>query len=538
MGVPTYDVDALSQASVDTLRELLRAAGEDAAPTADLNRGVLGDQVLELTAVLAAALELDLDQVRSRGSLQAITDDPTLASDDVVDSVLSNYGVTRREAVKASGQVAVVLNTLQSSVVPQGSVFTFGTLRYVTTDTFVARTSASQVVLSTDRLLIAAGSNWYFLVDVEAETAGATGNLPAGSALTMLSPPGRYVSSYTSTSLVGGAAAETNAELVTRLAAGAAIRSWGSPASLEGMIRDQVPGLVALSALGAGDTEQRRDKRDLLPVSQGGRVDAWLLTSAGYQTKAVTLQATLSSKIGAVGTWQVGVTRDNAPGFYEVEKVLLTSVPLTATGFAVKSDARAYDMTELDYVPDIQSAEEAAYSRYQTAVVQFDDTVTDVTAIAPGATANYVVVFRLLPDVGTLQDYLGDPSRRPLGSDVVTRAAVPIFCTCSFDLVISTSAAEPDLTLVKAAVSAAAGSAFTDRLSASALASAARTIVPAATCDNFVLAGRLRKPSGISVDLAGTQTLTYTPAPADMVSAKTTAFFLPAASVTVTVVRV
>lgn len=541
MATPQYDLDTLDSAAIADTEATIRAAITALGQGHELGTGILHDVVVWLEALLATAAEQDVEALRDGVGLSVVQASPDSVDQDLVDAYLSNYRVVRNPGKTATGQVAVVLTAQRSVVVTSGSIWTAADgSRFLATSTFTARTAPEEVVDDTDRLLLARGSGWYFLIDVEAEETGTAGNLSSGAALTPSRTPSRFSHAYAQGSFTGGQDPETNAAALARLASGAALQAWGSRSSLESLLRVEFPSLLHLSVIGAGDTEMLRDRHGIFPVSQGGRTDAWLRREPLYRTKVVAVTALLVAKAGAVGTWQVTVGRDMAPGFYDVQKALLPSQDLTASGFAITQDTRGYDLSGVTVPPDVTSALEAAYTRYQTSVVRFDDAVTNATALTVGvATASYLLVFRVVPDLDVAQDWLMDRTRRPLASDVLVRAPVPVFAEAAFDLVLSIGSSAPDLDAVRAAVSAAVhATGFTDRLSASTIAQAVHALVPSATIDDVVLEGTLRKPSGANVSLSGTQTLQASSDAANMVTSRTVVFYLREEDVDPTIVYV
>jgi hypothetical protein len=336
----------------------------------------------------------------------------------------------------------------------------------------------------------------------------------------------------------GGADAETNAQLLARLLAGAAVRSYGSRSSIEGLLRNSFPSVVAVSSIGAGDAEQLRDRHGLFPISVGGKVDVYARTGAIYRRQVLAVTATLISKVGSTGTWQFGLGRDDAPGFYEVEKVLLPAAAVDSTGFPVSSDVRGVDLTP-GYAPDLISGLEGTYSPFQTAVIQFADTVTNAAPLSISDTAEYQAVVRVMPDLREAQDLLSDREHLPVGGDVVVRGPVPCFVQAGFNLVLATSAATPDLAAVREACAAAVNATgFSDKLPSSVVSQAAQSVVPAAQIGAASLSGRLRPADGSTVLVSGTDALTVTADPAKLVGSGTVCFFLDPDDVTVNIVRV
>lgn len=526
----SYDLSSLDTDAVAANREIIRSALAARFPDYDTRRGVIHDLVLELFSLLSTAQEAELDKVRSQSRLDAAD-----VSETSLDAIAANYRISRRAAASASGQVRVLLSRSMAVTLPAGTLFSYGTRRYATTGVFHGRTDNALVTTDADRLISSEGAYYGFTVDVEAVTPGSTSNLARLASLSMSTPPTSFVGAYAWTELAGGADAESNTDLVARIQSGLSSRAWGNRASLEALIRATYPAVQAVSAVGAAAAEMLRDRHGLFPVGSGGKVDLYLRSQPLYDVVTKTMTASLVSKVGSVGTWQVNFDVDDVPGFYEVEKVLLSSMAATDAGFTPSADSRSYTLSG-DYQPDIVTATEAAYSAYQTAQVQFADTVTNATALSLGVTASYQVVVRYMPLVGDVQTLLGSLENRPLAADVLVKAPIPVFTEVTLDFHWPTGSTAPAVEDIQTVLADAVGAQnFSNRLSSSLLASAARARWPQATLDNVVFTTRLRKPDGTSVNATVSDVATVTADAANMVGSNTLAFYLRAGDIDVTV---
>lgn len=530
------DVPAARRAE---LLELLTSIVQQYNPDIDVRRGTFRDLVLTPRSLLTAATEQAVVDALTATSLAEITADPDAADEDAVDRVLGNFRLTRRPAAKASGSVTLVVSRLAPSTVAAGSVFTIAGEEFVADATYMARTQEAQVLADTDVLIAATtGSNYAFTVGVVARTAGSDGNVRSGAAATPSRPPYAFVRAHAAADFTGGADAETNTELLARQAAGLAARAWSTRPSIEAAVRaeEDFDDLVALSVVGFGDPEMPRDKHGLFPVATGGRADLYAKTAPTYTTATVRKTATLVSVVGAVGTWQLGLSRDDAPGFYEAVSVRLPGDD-PAAGFAVASDVRSADVTG-DDTPDVVGEDEAAYSRYQAAVLQFADTTTNAAALTPGSSQQeYDVVVRQMPLVAELQDFWLDPERAPLGGDVLVKAPVPCFVSLAATLTVP-EGVEVDEDEAADALSAAVNElGFVGRLSASLLDQRLHDLIPElVSVTGLNLSGRIRTPAGDSVVLTGTSALDVPDDPENMVTWRTVAFFLDAEDVALAIV--
>lgn len=540
MSLTITDLSSLDEAQVDLQQKLMLQMLTEYVPDISFKRGVMHDLVLHLNAVLAAANQDNLLRMLRSNSLLAITKDPTLATDSVVNKVLSNWGLTRRAGSTASGQILIKLSQQLSVVVPYGSVFTVSGVSFVSTQSFVSRLTEAEVIADTDRLLSDNGDGtWSFVIEAEAEAVGSNGNVKVGTAASMDSPVTKFSSAYVYADFVGGADEETNEQLLTRQLSGIAAKGISGRANIDALVKDQFPETTATSAVGFGDSEMLRDQHSVWPGSTGARCDLYVRTTESWLSETISVSASLSSKVGPVGTWQFLLNKDASPGFYEIEKVLPLSSSSSFSGFTPTLDTRSFDVTSdgNGTQPDIATAVEAEYSPYQISTVRFVDTVTDVSALSVGDTADYSVVIRRMPSVVGIQDLLRQRSVASPGGDILVKGAVPCFVGVSLTVNMPAGEELPAEDDVAAVVASYVGSlGFTQKLTASQIAKKIHDAYPTASVSDVALTGRIRKPGGVSYALSSTNALVIPDDPTNMVTYRTTAFLLSPTNVSVNVV--
>ena len=546
MPLAVPDLTTLDEDVVQQALDLITQRVGEYSPSVQRKRGVVREIVLRLHAVLAASTAGVIDeQVDKAGSLLRINEDPSNADPDMVDRLLSNFRVVRREGSNAAGPVTVVVDRLSPLSVPKGTKFESNGLTFTTNAAYAARTSAASVVTATDRLLRPAGGTDYaFTVDVTAEAPGAAGMLKRGTPLTPQTLIQNYVRAAAGADFSGGVDTETNEELLSRLQEGLADRSSSNRVTISSMVRNEpdFAGVLAVSSVGYGDPEQVR-YHSIFPVAHGGRVDVYARTQALPREVKLTKSCSLVEKRAAGGVWQFSLARDDAPGFYEVRRVVVSGADETAqTGFEVLETVRGFDLAGdgTGFTPDVETADEAAFSRYQTATVRFLDTDTDVSGTAVGAKADYDAVVSVMPLVAELQSFLGGRDRRPAAADLLVKAPVPMYLTLNLNLYKRSGQEDPDVGAVKTALAAYVNSlGFAGRLDASALAHVVLRNVPdgmtASAVDMF---GRIVKPDGTLKYVRSDETLLVPDLTATMVSPRTVAIYLDPDDVSVGIVAV
>ena len=540
MPISVTDLNNLDAAKVASVVATLTQLVQERHPEIELTRGVFHDLVLYFNGLLNTAVQENIDRVLQSKSLLAITQDPTLADTDLVDQVLSNYNLTRDNGTPATGVITVIFNLPTSTAITTAGRFTANGVQFATTDNFTVLPPTATPTSSTDRVMIPVGDGTYAAnITVVAATTGTAGNVKRSTKLQPNFVPNNVLDIFATSDFISGRDALTNAEYLTKLSAGLAAKTIGGRKSYEAVIYNQTAfkNTLHVSVLGCGDAEQQRDQHSLFPVSGGGKVDIYAQTNSYAQTVDHLLDATFVRISPNGGVWQVALPRDTAPGFYEVSRV---SKPkdTTSTGFAVVNDVRGADLASSSFVPDIQLLMESAYTRYQTAVIQFEDTVTPVGPLVPNVTkAKYAITTVGLPLIGELSDFMIDRDIRPRGTDVLVKAAVPCFTKISFQVrtEVSTTLDDTTIAAMKAAiVSAISKVGFSGQLHASLITGVAQNFLSGRQAISEIdMFGRIRRPDGSMAYVRDSAVLTIPNDPARLVTGRTTAFLVGADDISI-----
>ena len=545
-------LSSLDQDDVQANLDLLTSQVQALNPDIDAKRGAFHDLLLYLSAVLATAQQENIDILRKSNSLLAVTEDPSLADDDVLDRLASNYLVTRREGATASGQVTVVLARNQQTTIGSGVVFTSGSLTFTTPRMFIGRTDEDLVLTDNDVLIRSLGDGTYAMtIEVDATENGTVYNIARGSQFTTAVGSLNITSTYAAEDFTGGEDEETNQQLLERLRSGLAGKNPSNRMTLDGMIRadEDFATIPSLSVVGFGDAEMVR-YHSIFPVAFGGRVDVYARTAAMYENRLLSKTGTLVSKVGSLGTWQISLGRNEAPGLYEVTAITQPADAGLGIGYTITSDTRSLDVTvaspsvatpSTSYIPDVTTALEAAYSRYATAVIRFEDTDTNATALSIGATHDYAVGVRVMPDIDALQDLLSERPARNAAGDILVKAPVPCILAVDISINVIRNTTSPTEDEVKEAVAASINAlGFTGTVSALKTAADVQASMPSgSTVQQVSLSGYIRKPNGSYTTLVASLVgHTVASDPTNMTTARTVGFFCHVDDVTVTLTTV
>ena len=450
MSESTLTFSDISPEAIDQAEEYLAGVLSEEYPSLDLSEGrVIREMVINVAAILHAVNRQDYDNLRRSFSILEITTNPDLADPDIVDSVLSNYRIERFEGSKATGNLAVIIANAITTSVPADTIFTSNGLTYVVTQPYIGVTSEASVNSSTERLIEErADGSYVFTVPVVASEVGEQYRAKRGARFTASPAIVGTIDIQAAADFEGGLAEETNAELVARTQQGIAPKVFSARAQVAALIQDQYEGLVDISQVGLGDPEMLRDRNNIFAASQGGKADLYLQTSDTPDEIKVTKECTyMGDQI-----WQFSLLRDDAPGFYLVTAVVYENATAFDGSLEINSEVRGYDTTlETDWVHQIADMQQAAYTRYQTAVVQFIDPLTPADTEI-GAKVNYDVYILRSPDIKGINDLTVERQRRPECGDYLPKAAVPAFAAVSLRVYQRPGSSDPDTAAMKTAI--------------------------------------------------------------------------------------
>lgn len=531
MAVTPKALDALDSTLVTSaINEVVQRIQED-NPTLDVSRGVFYELLVYYHSILATRQDTLINDYRRARSLLALEQDPDLADTDLVNDVLSNFRLDRKAGTLARGTIAIILSDDITVTFGRGAIFEAQGLQYTTTEVYTAKAEAAQVNTTTDRLITAtADGRFMFTLEVEAVAEGANYNLDKGTLIVPSSPPPTYVTSYATIDFTSGIAAETNTEVLKRLQEGIAAKTLSNRVNMAAFLRgvEAYSRVVGMSIIGYGDAEMLRDKHSIFPVAYGGRVD-WYVRSENLPTTVqLTRTATrLAEDNNTAPVWQIALDRDAAPGFYEVRAVRPKGTSSISGTLPILSDTRSYDLTTTDFVPDIISAEEAAYSRYQTAILKFRDTTQSISAYSFGATLEYDVDVTYMPLIADIQTTVSSRDVRHYGADCLVKAPIPCFVQISFIIYKQANEATPDSAAIQLAVSTAINSiGFVGRIYASKIQDAVHGYLSSnSSVGSIDIFGRIRYPDGTTQYIRGPELIQVPADTAKMVSHRTVQFF-------------
>jgi len=461
-------ISSLDSAVVAQNEEFLIQWLKDEYPSMDLTVGnVLREIMIRPAAMQHTLDQTDLEELRRSNSLININEDPSLANDDAVDGILSNFNITRDTGSLTTGNLTIILAANVSTLVASGVTFTANNNNFLTEQSYTGVTSSALVVNDTDRLITARDDGTYgFTIPVVADTNTSSNVIKKGTRFTTTTLSTNIVDIVAANDFSTGTDRETNEDLINKASQGFTASVLSGRVHITKLVNDVLEKVTPMSIIGFGDEEMLRDQHNIFGISQGGKADILLKTSATIETKVFTIEATLTSKDDKL--WTMSITRDIYPGFYYLDSINVPSS--TATG-SLEIDETTYFISQptTGFAPEIAEVYEGRFTAYQAATVTFIDTVTDHTSLSNGDTAEYTVALAGIPNIGTVQDYVvGRGVRNPV-ADYLAKAAIPYEVSVSLE--IHYKGEEPSTATLKNAISTRINDlAFsTDRLPASVI---------------------------------------------------------------------
>lgn len=475
MAIELNNLENLSEAQVQArlleMTELVEGLGVGAS----VRRGFIRDFVLRLQSIVGQAYS---DRIGIVGrSLNPLLPVDGEIDADVLSQTASTYGLTRQTESLATGQIRIEMDRNRSVLVPSGTLLaTTDGRRYTTTQTFAARTSATELRDASDRqITINAGGNYEFYIVATAVLPGAAGNINAGDELTFVDTAVPNVIRITAASdFSGGSTTETDQQLIARIRRQLPIKTFSTRLSVAATLTS-APNLsqtLAISTIGYGDMEMVRGRRSGI---EGRSADVYMRTLPLPQNDIFPLTATCVAVLpsGRV-QWRIDVGRNVAPGAYRV---------LSARGAAIGDLLNPLVINGMDTTPiegelspRLSSPVDAAFSRYQTLLITGETLPYDFEV---GDTTTAEVGLSYMPGIAEAQAMANSRRHRFVGGDTLVRAAIPTYLSVGVDVHARRSVSLPDPQVVKTAIASMINNAgFAGRMHTSRIASLVHEFMP------------------------------------------------------------
>ena len=412
-------------------------------PSIDVSTGtVLYELLIKPAAYYFATQDTSLETVRDNYSIAQVlnSDNP---DDTLVDNLLSNYNVVRKEGTSATGSLSIFTNGDNNIYIPANATFTCNGIDISPIKSYVG-VSGSLVYEDTDTVsyipYVELG-NGLKVFSIQAQTVDPlTSTLSAGLPCSTDVSDSNISSVEIGATFSGGTAEETNDQLLSRARLGVNAKVMTGRDNIQQLLVSNDDLIVQdARVFGMGDTLQVRDAVNNGGVSTGGRVDIYIRTSTVPLAQDVALTAYRQGD----GSWEMDIPATSFAGAYAVTQITYGN-QLINTGI---QSTVGYSAT--GGWPLVESADHARYSKYQTLTISFEADIGD--PFATEAVFNARVLY--MPGVSETQDFLNGEGVRSLAFDHVVKAAIPVVVEADIDIGYASGAVTPSIGDFQQAVS-------------------------------------------------------------------------------------
>lgn len=482
----------ISAAEFRNGKALVRDVLTERRPDIDLSDGsALMGLLVENEAFMAAAHSANYDRLQKSFSLKAIADNLVDVDDSLVDSLVSNYFIERREASPASGPARIVVNLDVLIVLPADFTVEAGGVSYTTgRPVRVLRSGSLTTQTPNQRVLVPrVDGRFEFTVEVTATSPGAAGQISAGTVLTIPQPIEGMETASAATDFIGGDDRETNAELLERAQLGITAKTLAGPQHIQASLDEVFPG-IQTSVTGIGSALMTRDRGNLFGVSSGATEDIWVKTTAFPGTESVEVSVTAPTSGRTMSFVLRGAT---AAGVYRVR--FIRRADIAGIQGDVPDSVTPTKRSDIPFSPKTPTPQDLWFGAVSDLHVVFTD--TSDAELVPGEDYTYTVEVFKMPTVSGVSNYAYDPAVRPAGTDYLVRAGVPCMLEVALEITTPAGQARPlaeDVQVVVAETVNASG--FGVRgLTAYGIHSRLRDILGASGVANLTFRGTIYAPS-------------------------------------------
>jgi len=179
-------------------------------PAIDVEFGPVYDTIIAPMATVLERIDNRLDYIKSIVDINKWSE----WTDEDLESIAANYGLTRRVGTKATGVITFFATSRPSgdvNISKDVTIMTVTNIKFLTTD------SLTVLHDNIDSYKNTTTGRYEFNVPIQAVTAGSSGDVPAGSIISMSSYSGSINGVVNKIATQGGYDEESNEELVNRI---------------------------------------------------------------------------------------------------------------------------------------------------------------------------------------------------------------------------------------------------------------------------------------------------------------------------------
>lgn len=488
-------------------------------PVADIAPGsVLSETIVKLSSQIDNMVYSDVGTVSQGNNIAAAQASSTDTYSTAIDSIASNYLVTRNSGTVSTGLLQVNLSSPSYVYLNVNNQFQQPAtgLLYNVSQTWIVSAAPSA---SNELQLYASGSAYFFLLPVVAADVGSAYQLTNGTSVVSLSTISNLLSITAYGNFSSGVDKETDKALIARLQAGMTNKSMTSKMAILSKLSSANASIQDVSVVGAGDAEMTRSKQNLFGISTFGMSDVYLRSTNGVSTLSFNKLATKT----ADNTWSFTLDYNDVAGFYDILSVQPVSAVYSGS-VVINSVTYGVSRPNDPAVNQINNVAEARFTQYQNCTVVF--TYTETPTLAVLATMPFLVSVNYQPFVRDSQLTLNATDTRLAAADYLVKAAVPCYLSIKLQLQQNGTAVVPVSSIQQDIFNYVNSLSFGEPLYASQIIkichnySSVKHVVTPVNMSGSILA-----PSGATLNVSSVDSLTIPLDIANGVSPKNTSFF-------------
>ena len=265
---------------------------------------VLRDLLVDPEAAIESVISGQISEVVKTSSLKMLKDAQDSGEEidmEDVSSIMSNFNIKSFSGSMSKGLIKIVVSdgTVAYSISKGAEFSTVDNVSFVSEMQVTAVAddkSYDNPSLQPNATLYKGAAGWFFLVPAVAASAGISGNIKNGTALTPETRPPSFVSAESYGDFSGGSDVPSVGDTIEMIPSALSIRGFVNKNAVEGMLRDEFDGgdnpIVAVSAVGYGNPSQIRDRHNVFGVGVGGRVDVYVRNFTDAYTETRTIEGT------------------------------------------------------------------------------------------------------------------------------------------------------------------------------------------------------------------------------------------------------
>jgi hypothetical protein len=393
----------------------------------------LNDLVIRPTAQMLLIFKRLIVKFAETNTLSKALESGNNSSPAIVDALLSNFSLSRRFGSVASGKIKLVVEGTPTSLTVS-DILEFSTIDGLVFNPIQGYVASSSPT-SADELKIihdASQRQSTVIIPAVAKSSGSVYNVEQYTPFTVSSTSAfQLISASAFSNFSGGSNDESNSEIINRLIPALSARNLASPLAIEQTLRERFPAIQQISIHGVNSKNMTRNSHNIFGIKTGCFCDVYVKTSPFFEEIVVEKIAEkiqwadpdLPELSNYIGKYMVKTSRDDAPGYYKVNRVTLNDDNILGSFLILDSikniNTASLDGTNQNYINNIV---EGNYSSFIEEYIIFDP-IDDPNP--SGTSLTVKIYFEGIPQIKEIQDFVNGNDAQTALVDTLIRACIP-----------------------------------------------------------------------------------------------------------------